>query len=94
MHYSVLLVKSLLFVEADPTKLIDNLITERWKQEDVRPSARCDDYEFIRRLSLDLRGVISTSDEVRTRASAKISSTAGCAARPAPRTRRTSGRRS
>ena len=38
MHCSVLLVTSLLFVEAGPTKLIDNLITERWKQEGVQPA--------------------------------------------------------
>ena len=38
MHCLVLLVTSLLFVEADRTKLIDNMITERWKDENVRLS--------------------------------------------------------
>ena len=66
MHCSVLLITGLLFIDAGPTQLIDNAISQRWQQDDVRPSARSDDYEFFRRLSLDLRGVIPTSREVRT----------------------------
>ena len=75
MHCSVLLVTSLPFVVGcgvgmptlppvsprDANKLVDNMISERWKEEDVPPSDRSDDYEFLRRLSLDLRGVIPTS---------------------------------
>ena len=49
----------------DANLLINNMISERWKQEDIRPSDQSDDYEFIRRLSLDVRGVIPTLDEVR-----------------------------
>lgn len=45
--------------------LIDRRVAERWESERAAPAARADDYEFFRRLSLDLRGVIPQPAEVR-----------------------------
>ena len=47
------------------TALIDQKIAEHWNERGISPTAVSNDYEFIRRLSLDLRGVIPSSDEVR-----------------------------
>lgn len=47
------------------TDLIDRRITERWESEGVKPAPLADDYEYFRRLSLDLRGVIPTPEEIR-----------------------------
>jgi hypothetical protein len=47
------------------TDLIDRRIAERWESEGVKPAPASDDYEFFRRLSLDLRGVIPATDEIR-----------------------------
>jgi hypothetical protein len=48
-----------------PSGLIDRRISERWEAEGVKAAPLADDYEFLRRLSIDLRGVIPTVDEVR-----------------------------
>ncbi|MBI3855924.1 MAG: DUF1549 domain-containing protein [Planctomycetes bacterium] len=47
------------------TDVIDRRIAERWESEGLRPAPLADDYEYFRRLSLDLRGVIPTPDEIR-----------------------------
>src|SRR5687768_12487404 len=47
------------------TDLIDRRVAERWQSEGITPARAADDYEFFRRLSLDLRGVIPTPDEIR-----------------------------
>jgi len=45
--------------------VIDELVTARWKQMGLLPSARCTDAEFIRRAYLDVLGVLPTPEEVR-----------------------------
>lgn len=53
------------FFGGGPTELIDRRISERWESEGLRPAPAADDYEYLRRLSLDLRGVIPTPEEIR-----------------------------
>jgi hypothetical protein len=60
-----LLLLVLLLAQGSATDLIDRGISERWDSEGVKPAPAADDYEFLRRLSLDLRGVIPTPEEVR-----------------------------
>src|ERR1019366_8163705 len=45
--------------------LIDEQITKGWKDNKSFPSARCTDYEFIRRASLDIVGRIPTVEEIK-----------------------------
>lgn len=61
MRFVVLLA----FLGGDPTELIDRRLSERWRAEGIEAAPAADDYEFFRRLSLDLRGVIPEADEVR-----------------------------
>src|SRR5262245_38091851 len=51
--------------EGGSTDLIDRRIAERWESEGLKPAPLADDYEYFRRLSLDLRGVIPAPDEIR-----------------------------
>ncbi len=44
---------------------IDPILDEVWKEKGVAPAARSSDAEFLRRVTLDLTGVIPTEDEVR-----------------------------
>lgn len=44
---------------------IDQLIENRWKEQDVKPSSRADDAEFLRRVYLDIAGRIPRVAEVR-----------------------------
>ena len=44
--------------------LIDKEIAQGWKENKVQPSARCTDYEFVRRASLDIIGRIPTLAEI------------------------------
>src|SRR5215203_6101870 len=44
---------------------IDELIAKNWEANKLEPSARCTDYEFIRRASLDIIGRIATVPEIR-----------------------------
>ncbi len=46
------------------TDSIDRRTAERWEAEGVRPAPPAGDHEFLRRLSLDLRGVIPGAAEV------------------------------
>src|SRR5574341_1183038 len=63
MRTALLLAAALL--GSSTSELIDRRIVERWDAEGIRPAAVADDYEFLRRLSLDLRGAIPTADEAR-----------------------------
>jgi len=47
-------------------KIINEKIEESWKANKVTPSRYIDDYEFIRRASLDIIGRIAKLDELRT----------------------------
>jgi hypothetical protein len=61
-----LLVLSLVVMQGNgAASLIDRRISERWDSEGVKPAPLSDDYEYFRRLSLDLRGVIPTPEEIR-----------------------------
>ena len=49
---------------AEPLReLIDRQIAAAWKAHDITPAERCSDAEFLRRVSLDLLGVIPTYEE-------------------------------
>ena len=59
----------LLMLPGGTSDLIDRRVAERWDAEGVRPAAMADDYEFLRRLSIDLRGAIPEPGEIRAFAS-------------------------
>ena len=44
---------------------IDGLLAERWGAEGIQPAQRSEDNEFVRRVYLDLTGVIPRVSEVR-----------------------------
>lgn len=44
---------------------IDKLLAEKWAADEVQPAAIADDYEFCRRVHLDLAGRIPTVQEIR-----------------------------
>lgn len=44
---------------------IDNILLARMRSEHVEPSGLCTDYEFVRRVYIDVVGMIPNSDEVR-----------------------------
>jgi hypothetical protein len=66
MRALMVLTAALLATGGNATDVIDRRISERWEAEGLRPAPSADDYEYFRRLSLDLRGVIPTPDEIRT----------------------------
>ena len=43
---------------------IDELVAEKWKRMKILPSDLCDDYEFIRRIYLDITGLPPSSESV------------------------------
>ncbi|MGF1578719.1 MAG: DUF1549 domain-containing protein [Gemmataceae bacterium] len=45
--------------------LINKEIAKAWKDNEITPSERCSDFEFIRRASLDIIGRIATIDELK-----------------------------
>lgn len=55
----------LLFDPPDLTAKIDRHLERSWRDAAVTPAPLSDDHEFLRRLSLDLRGVIPTVAEIR-----------------------------
>jgi hypothetical protein len=46
-------------------KLIDEGIKAAWDENKITPAPRCDDYDFIRRASLDIIGRIATPAEIK-----------------------------
>ncbi|GIW79749.1 MAG: hypothetical protein KatS3mg105_1556 [Gemmatales bacterium] len=43
---------------------INELIEQKWKDNEIRPAEICSDYEFIRRATLDILGRIATPEEI------------------------------
>jgi hypothetical protein len=50
---------------ASITDRVDELLAQRWTEAGVQPAARASDAEFLRRVSLDLTGIIPKAAEVR-----------------------------
>lgn len=50
---------------AEMSKLINDRLQAAWETNKIVPSAYVDDYEFIRRASLDIIGRVATPDEIR-----------------------------
>lgn len=50
----------------EPKNFIDELIAEEWKRMVLEPAPKADDYEFLRRVFVDLTGSLPTPDEIRT----------------------------
>jgi hypothetical protein len=48
----------------EPTRIIDETLAKAWKENSLEPAERCDDYEFIRRVTIDIIGRIPTVDEL------------------------------
>jgi uncharacterized protein DUF1553/uncharacterized protein DUF1549 len=53
------------FPKVARASFIDDLVAAKWRQMGLLPSARCTDAEFIRRVYLDVLGILPTPDEVR-----------------------------
>ncbi|HEY1860102.1 MAG TPA: DUF1549 domain-containing protein, partial [Gemmataceae bacterium] len=49
---------------AEVVKMIDDKLDAGWKENKLTPSKQADDFEFIRRASLDIIGRIATRDEI------------------------------
>src|SRR5262249_2920480 len=52
------------FGDFRPFNAIDNFILARLKEEKRTPKALCNDWDFLRRTSLDLAGVTPSADDV------------------------------
>ncbi|MFZ4732581.1 MAG: DUF1549 domain-containing protein [Pirellulales bacterium] len=67
MH-TIVLPKGLQFAWSDPpaANAIDELVNRKLEKLRINPSELCSDEEFLRRVSLDICGVLPTSDEYRT----------------------------
>ncbi|MEZ6145045.1 MAG: DUF1549 and DUF1553 domain-containing protein [Planctomycetaceae bacterium] len=53
--------------DADPlVTFVDQQIRQAWEDNEVQPSERADDAEWLRRVSLDIVGHIPTADEIET----------------------------
>ena len=47
-----------------PEKVIDQLVEAGWKEQGITPAAPADDFNWLRRVTLDLTGRIPTGPEV------------------------------
>jgi hypothetical protein len=47
-----------------PTRVINEAIARAWKEDELVPPPRCDDFEFLRRATLDIIGRIATTEEL------------------------------
>lgn len=54
------------FVTYPQVKVINDQIAAEWKANNLTPSSRASDYEFIRRATLDIIGRIATPKEIKT----------------------------
>ncbi|NDH07251.1 DUF1549 domain-containing protein, partial [bacterium] len=53
--------------ESTPLRtIIDNHVSNHWKEEKITHQGRCDDSTFLRRIYLDLWGTIPSHDEAKT----------------------------
>src|SRR5262245_56876252 len=50
--------------DGEALRLINSKLAEQWKANKITPSARATDYEFIRRVSLDIIGRIAKPEEI------------------------------
>lgn len=50
---------------AAPVQTVDGWFEERWKADNLKPAAPCDDAVFLRRVSLDLTGSLPEPREIR-----------------------------
>jgi hypothetical protein len=50
--------------DAEHIRMINEKLAEKWKENKITPSARANDYEFVRRASLDIIGRIARPDEI------------------------------
>ncbi|MBL8797180.1 MAG: DUF1549 domain-containing protein, partial [Planctomycetia bacterium] len=48
----------------EPTRVINELLAQSWKDNNLKPAERGSDHEFIRRASLDIIGRIATVKEI------------------------------
>ncbi|OAI49372.1 hypothetical protein AYO44_06475 [Planctomycetaceae bacterium SCGC AG-212-F19] len=48
----------------EPTRLINQHFVKTWKSQGLIPAERCDDYEFIRRATIDIVGRVATVAEI------------------------------
>ncbi len=46
------------------TQKINELVAEKWKEADIKPAKRAGDYEYMRRVFIDLLGRIPTVEEI------------------------------
>ena len=53
------------FVSYPQVKVINDQIEAEWQANNLKPSDRCSDFEFIRRASLDIIGRIATPQEIK-----------------------------
>ena len=47
-----------------PASYVDRVLVEHWKRLGIEPSSPISDAEFLRRLSLDIRGTLPTTEEI------------------------------
>ncbi|HEV3116199.1 MAG TPA: DUF1549 domain-containing protein [Gemmataceae bacterium] len=50
--------------DADKVRLINKALAEKWRANKLTPSPRCNDFDFLRRASLDIIGRIATHKEI------------------------------
>ncbi len=58
---------------AGETNPVDEYFTGYWKEQKIRPAAPADDYEFLRRVTLDLAGRLPIPGEIRSFVKARSS---------------------
>jgi len=59
------LIGSPAFAQTDASALVDSLLAREWERRNLKPSAQSSDAEFVRRVYLDVVGVIPSASECR-----------------------------